>query len=158
MDKKSFLNQMHRQRAAWDTMLARLSPGQMDTPGVNGRWSVKDIIAHIAWYEQEMVTLLTTRTLAGSPWWNLPPAARNARIYDQNRERPLPDVLAESQSVYQALLDAVNALDENALHDAGAFANMPSDWTPWQIVADSSYDHYEAHLPDLRALIESKTD
>ena len=34
-------------RAAWETLLAQIGADRMMQPGVEGDWSVKDIIAHV---------------------------------------------------------------------------------------------------------------
>ena len=41
-------------RAVWEALLVSLQPRDYEQPGVAGEWSLKDIIAHIAWFENEM--------------------------------------------------------------------------------------------------------
>ena len=60
----------------------------MTTPGVVGKWSVKDLVAHITWSEREMVGVLAARALAGSDLWSLTNDERNEIVYQQNRDRP----------------------------------------------------------------------
>lgn len=28
--------------------------------------------------------------------------------------------------------------------------NMPQEWSPWQLLADNSFKHYEDHMPSIR--------
>lgn len=36
--------------------------------------------------------------------------------------------------------------------DATRFKDMPVQWQPWDVPAGNTFDHYEQHLPGLRAL------
>lgn len=141
-------------RAQWDEALAQIAPEGMETPGEAGAWSVKNLVAHIAWFEREMAELLRQRVLAGSDWWNLPSDERNARIYEENRQRPLADVLAEARHSYADLAAALEGASDADLNDAARFRAMPADWLPWKILAENSWEHREAHLPALHALLQ----
>jgi hypothetical protein len=48
MSKAQLLSMIRGARADWDTLLADIPEAWMTEPGVDGEWSVKDIIAHIA--------------------------------------------------------------------------------------------------------------
>jgi uncharacterized protein (TIGR03083 family) len=150
------LDALRRERAAWEALLAQVPPQRLAEPGVDGDWSVKDVVAHIAFFEWEMVRLLETRSLAGaSDLWGLPTDARNAAIYQQVRDRPLDAVLANSKQAYVRLLTAVGGLPDSALRDPTAFEGMPPDWVPLDIIAQNSTEHYAAHAQDIRAWLET---
>ena len=151
MTRAEFLDLLRTARAEWDALLAAVPEGRMTVPGVEGQWSVKDVIAHITWHEREMLGVLQARALVGSDLWDLPLHQRNATIYVQNRDRPLAEVLAESRTVYPQLLAAVGELADADLTDAGRFADMPGDWVPWQLLAENTYTHYRDHMPAIRA-------
>jgi hypothetical protein len=151
MTRAEFLDLLRTARAEWDALLAAVPEGRMTVPGVEGQWSVKDVIAHITWHEREMLGVLQARALVGSDLWDLPLHQRNATIYAQNRDRPLAEVLAESRTVYPQLLAAVGELADADLTDAGRFADMPGDWVPWQLLAENTYTHYRDHMPAIRA-------
>lgn len=151
MNKETFLEILQTTRAQWEALLKEIDEARMTQPGVEGEWSIKDIIAHIAWYEREMVGILQSRALDGSSLWVLPNAERNAAIFDQNRDRSLQDVLAEARRVYTELLEALQSLAEEDLIDPGRYRDMPADWVPWRVFADNTYDHYSAHIPTIRA-------
>ncbi len=65
MSKRTLLELVDTERAIWYRSVEHLEPHQMEVPSVCGDWSVKDIIAHIAWFEDEMVGMLRTRALEG---------------------------------------------------------------------------------------------
>ncbi|HYN87860.1 MAG TPA: DinB family protein [Ardenticatenaceae bacterium] len=152
MDKAKLLERLIDGRARWDEALAGIDESHLAEPGASGEMSIKDLIAHVTWYEHEMVGLLDQRALVGSELWGLSDAERNAAILAANRERPLGEVRAEAQRVFEQLVEAVRSLSDEELVDASKYRDMPADWVPWQLLADNSYEHYEHHMPDVEAL------
>jgi hypothetical protein len=151
MNVRQFQHTWRKDRAEWDRVLAEVKEEQMLEPGLPGGWSVKDVIAHVNWYEQEMVVLLETRELAGSELWGLPADERNIPIHEQNKDLILDEVLAESNRVFERLWELVSQLDDEVLTEASRFDQMPEDWEPWQVIAGNTYEHYQEHIPDIRA-------
>ena len=150
MEKETFLSTLHTSRSELDRALAQVDESRLEEPGVSGFMSVKDILAHITWFEKEMLAVLDQRTLAGSNWWDLPAGERNQHIFATNRDRPLAEVRASAQQVYALLLQALEGLEENELNDPSRFRNMPPDWIPYQLLAGNTYDHYDHHAADIR--------
>jgi uncharacterized protein (TIGR03083 family) len=154
MTKLRFLELLLAERERWDAVLALVGPARMTQPGLPGGWTIKDTVAHVAWFEREMVGMLRERALAGSDLWQFPPDERNAAIHAENRDRMLDEVLASERETYRQLLDAIKRLTDEELLDPGYFLGMPVEWTPWQVLADNCFAHYQAHLPDIRAWLE----
>ena len=151
MNKKEFLEALRTERNRWEAVLAEVSEARMTEPGVAGEWSVKDIIAHVTWFEREMRDMVRARALAGSDLWDLPQGQRNATLFEANRARPLEEVLTEARAVFDQLWESLKTLTDEDLNDAGRFADMPADWIPWQIIADNSFEHYPHHISDIHA-------
>lgn len=156
MNKAIFLEMLQTGRAQWEALLAKVDQARVTEPGIEGEWSLKDILAHVAWYEREMVGILQTRALVGSSLWVLPNVERNAAIFDQNCNRSLPEVLAEAQHVYFELLHTAQSLADDDLIDPSRYRDMPADWVPWKVFADNSYEHYAAHIPAIRAWLDAQ--
>jgi hypothetical protein len=154
MSKATFLETLRSKRAEWEALLAEAGEARMTQPGPAGAWSLKDIIAHVTWSEREMVGVLQARTLVGSDLWNVSQTERNAAVYIQNRDRALPDVLAEAREVHTQLLAGLEALSDEDLNDARRFQQMPDAWVPWQLFAGNMYGHYDEHIPSIRAWLE----
>ena len=150
MNKKTFLETMKFSRSDLEATLALIDESQMTQPGAIGEMSIKDVIAHITWFEREMVGVLEQRALLGSDLWNLPTDERNAAILQQNWDRSLPDIRQEAQQVFQQLVEAVETLDEDELNNPSRFSEMPADWIPCQVLAGNTFEHYEHHALDLR--------
>ena len=150
MEKGEFLYLLKNARQAWEKFLAQIPAEQYDLPGETGAWAVKDVVAHITWYDQEMVDLLISHTLAGSDWWNLALDERNRLIYEQNHCRPLQEILAQNRQAYAELWQLAQQLDENDLNDPTRFKDMPLEWRPWEVIASNTYEHYLDHIPPAR--------
>jgi hypothetical protein len=151
MTSATFLDSLRSGRAEWDALLEEIGADRMTQPGVEGEWSIKDIIAHVTWHERQMVGVLQARALVGSDLWNLPLDERNAAIFEQNRDRPLNEVLEESRQVYPQLLELAESLSDEELNDPRRFPGMPDEWVPWGLVADNTFTHYPDHIASIRA-------
>lgn len=154
--KDDFLKTLHQAWVEWESLLDRVGEPDMIHFGIAGDWSVKDIICHITWFEQEMVGLLQARALLGSDLWNLTQGQRNRIIFEQNTNRSLEDVLAEARLVHQELSLALQSLSDEDLNDPRQFKNMPADWSPGKLIAENSFEHYQAHAPAIQNWLKQK--
>lgn len=151
MTKAEFLAHYRKARMEWDDILSQIDPSRMTEPGVDGDYSIKDIIAHVTWYERDSIGVVRTKVFSGSPYWDLPTQdERNAAIYNDIRNIPTTDVLTQSKEVYQQLYAAFDTLTDEDLNNASHFKEMPSEWVPAEVFASNTYEHYEQHLPILR--------
>ena len=137
------------ERNNWLALIEQIDQNKMYLPGVSGEWSLKDVIAHITWHENEMVGMIKSHTLQGSDLWNLITDERNAIIHEENREKSLEQVLDESNQTYQQLIELLPTLSEEDLTNPENFTGMPPDWHPWTIIADNTYEHYQNHIADV---------
>jgi uncharacterized damage-inducible protein DinB len=162
LSKTQLLAELRAARAEWDALLAEIPRERMEQSGVEGKWSVKDIIAHVTWSEREMVSVLQKRALVGADprsdeLWRLSNDERNAVVVAQHRQRTLDDVLQDAQRTYEALLAAIQSLSDEDLNDARRFKDMPADWQPWRVLAGNSYIHYPDHARSIRAWLQRGT-
>jgi len=153
MDKTTFMNTLQETRAQWEELLAQVEEERMQRPGATGKWSVKDVIAHVMDGERELVQIMHTHVVTGSELWNLSDDERNEIVYQQNRERPLHEIMSEEQQAYANLLAAAQTLSDDDLNDPHHFQQMPEEWVPWRIFAGNSFKHYQDHMPALRAWV-----
>jgi hypothetical protein len=125
----------------------------MSEPGVVGEWSFKDLIAHVTWSERQMVGMLRARALVGSELWQLSQDERNAAIF-KNRHHPLDEVREDAREVFAHLLEELEGLIEEEVHDSGRFPGMPAELPPWRIIAGNTFWHCREHTGDIRAWLE----
>lgn len=128
-------------------LIGSLSEEQLTTPGVNGSWSVKDNLAHLTvWqnYMQERLRAAHAGSEPPTPFSQFSSEDEiNEYVYQQNKDRPLADVLADFTTSYQSLLALVEATPEEVL-------TSPFPWNKggnpsWEFVAGNTYGHYEEH-------------
>ena len=158
MKKTEFLDNLQFEHGAWDTLLASVVKDKMTEAIQPGGWSLKDIIAHIAWHENEMINLIEGEALVGSKWWEQPTDERNNLIYQEYKDRPLSEVLELAQAAFQGFLNAFESLPEAALNDPSLFKDMPGDWVPWELIASNSYQHYRQHIPEIEEWLAEMDD
>jgi uncharacterized damage-inducible protein DinB len=150
MDKTMFISTLKKAREEWEALLAQVGEEQMLQPGAAGKWSVKDVIAHLSDGEREIVPVMRTHVLAGSELWNLSDDERNEIVYLQNRDRSLHEIMNEEQQVYNDLLAAAQTLSDEDLNDSHRYKQMPEEWVPWQLYAGNTFKHYHDHMPSIR--------
>jgi hypothetical protein len=148
---------LQAERSRWNALLAQIGSERMDISGVEGEWSVKQIVAHLTWYEQAVVEgaqqALSTGTFTRRRPEGVGLDEMNAQIAEQSRARPAGEVLAEADTVFGQLLALIEVCPEAMLNDP-QLLGLPEDMVPWMGVANNSYAHYRKHEPALRAWLE----
>jgi hypothetical protein len=133
----------------------------MDQPGVNGDWSMKDIVAHLTGWQPRLIARLQAAQ-RGEPEPPPPWPARlqtedeiNAWIYESNHGRSVHEVLAESHQVFQQLLAVIEGLPDEVrieqVHHQGRVYLLV--WLgDERFPAGEFFDHFhDDHEPDVRA-------
>src|SRR3954463_13662701 len=111
--KADMMESVRAHREKWDALLEEVGEEKMLEPGVMGSWTFKDVAAHMTvWRDRTTVARLEAglndSPLEPAPW---PPEldedvdadieAINQWIYEQNRGRPLSDVLADASESWR---------------------------------------------------------
>jgi hypothetical protein len=156
MTKARLLALIRSERKSLDAELADLDGDQMTKPGVEGRWSIKDLMAHITAWEQRMIEWLK-QALRGEVPKQLPTSITwedldrlNAETFRENRDRPLDEVLAESDRSYRQVLRTVEMMPEKALIQPDYYV-WRGGKPLWEIVAANTFWHYQEHREAIRA-------
>ena len=150
MDKTQFMKSLKETRAEWEALLTQIGEARMQQSGATGKWSVKDVIAHITWGEREITPVMRSHVLAGSELWELSDYERNEIVYQRNRDRSLHEIMSDERQAYANLIEAAQTLSDEDLNDSRRYKHMPQDWIPWQLFAGNSFDHYLDHMTSLR--------
>ncbi|HEY3290985.1 MAG TPA: ClbS/DfsB family four-helix bundle protein [Anaerolineae bacterium] len=151
-----FISKIEQEYANLTRLLERVPLSDYSVVDIAGHWTLKDIIGHITWFEREMIGVITTRVFSGSDWWLLPQNERNARIYEQNRDRQPSEVLADAQQTHLAFMQCVLSLDDDDLINPQKFKSMPPEWIPWDVMAGNSFRHYRDHANDIEAWLKQR--
>jgi hypothetical protein len=149
MDKAKLLDEMRTKYAALEDILAPLDETQMTTEGVNGDWSIKDVLAHITAWQHRLLVWLHAATQNEEPAISGLDSDEamdrlNEQFYKENKSRPLDDVLTDFRTTYMQIVDEVQVLNEEDLTDPHRFTWMKGN-PLWYIIAGNTYEHYQQH-------------
>jgi hypothetical protein len=159
MTKAKLLETVAARRAEWDAALAEVPQALMTEPGVAGHWSVKDIVAHINYFERWIADRMhevlrgQSYTPTEMDWMDF--EQQNRIIYEQNRDRPLDDILTESRTNFRRLIEGVEAHSEAFLIEPQQFEGSPRPIVVWQILQGDVYDHYAEHIASIQDWLAS---
>jgi hypothetical protein len=126
---------------AWRALLEALDgipDDRLEELGAIGEWSLKDLFGHIAFWDEWAISELD-RVLAGEPAEERDWQAMNEADAARRRDRTLPEQRADMHQAHAALLERlaeIAGLEAAAIDDA---------------IKGATYEHYEEHIPDIRA-------
>ena len=127
-------------------------------PGPQSDWSVKDLIAHLSYWPQSIV-----RDVRAALKGETPPSIANptpvdevnARVFSENRDRPLAAVQTDFHAAAEQVIELARSLSEDDLNNPSRF--------PWlngeplaERLAGETYEHFAEHLAELRAWKETQ--
>ena len=149
MNKAELLAHIRSGRAQFESTLASFGDDQLLAPGLHGGWSIKDLIAHIGFWEQRTAKRFSALLRGVNPPTEpLTLDELNAQVYAQNQHKPLAEVRFAEQAAYEQLYLLVESALDDDLFDPQRFA-----WTEGKPFADwienNTYGHYEEHRADL---------
>lgn len=114
--KAELLAQMRALYATLDAATEPILPAQMEVPGVNGAWSVKDELAHLTFWHRNLLARLHGIGTSQPPGDTaIDDDTWNRRCFAANRNRAASDVLADLWRAQQAILDALETLPEETV-------------------------------------------
>lgn len=128
MTRAALLERIASERRSLEALLAGLSSAQMTAPGVIGRWSAKDILAHLAaweellcgWYQVGLRGETPDLPAPGFTWRTID--ALNEQIYQQHRDQTLAEVQAWFGEAHQQFLAVVGGIPEADLFSRPCYA------------------------------------
>ncbi|MCC6569273.1 MAG: ClbS/DfsB family four-helix bundle protein [Anaerolineales bacterium] len=161
--KKQFIDKLMRERDKFELTLNRVGYSRrMTLKGVTGKWSIKDILAHILAYElyiadrmneilheQEYVPCKTQSALDafldehgypdfGSPL--LDDDAPNAWVVEKYKNVSLEDVVAQEIQAFASIVTMLEKMPQKLIDGHNLFDR----------IANNTYKHYREHLRDIR--------
>ena len=155
MNKSVLMDWLRKEYQHWEAFLDEIGQARMDQPGVNGAWSMKDMVGHLTGWNRWLVTRMQAaqrgETNPLPPW----PADLtgeddiNAWIYRSNHNQPVQAVLGESRQVFEQLFGVVEGLpDDVMIQPEFHLVRLGEENFP----AGEFFDHFhDAHESDVRA-------
>ncbi len=148
MDRFELLSEIRSGRKNLKRALEQVDRAAWETPAMDGGWSVKDMLSHLAFWESR--TLLVYRAIKN----NREPTPSfkdrnideiNAEVFNERKAWPLVKVIQEEEQAYQALLELVESAPDEDLFGPYRFAW--TDSTPfYEWIDGNSYSHFAEHI------------
>jgi hypothetical protein len=145
MNRPQLLKQLDTAWTAFKESYAGLSDSQLTEPGVTGDWSVKDMIAHVTWWEEEALKHLPLIIKGGRPprysiqYGGID--AFNAQMTEQKRGLSLADVLRQLDATHHRLIAYVHSAPEEQFTRETRFRRR---------LRLDTYSHYPKHAQVIR--------
>ena len=153
MDRQKLLQQLDKAWTVFKESYAGLPDSQLMEPGVTGNWSVKDIIAHVTWWEEEALTHLPLIIKGGRPprysatYGGI--NAFNALMTEQKQSLSLLDVLQQQEETHRRLITYIQSLPEEQL---------TTETRVRRRLRLDTYNHYPKHAKAIRAWREQSDE
>jgi hypothetical protein len=135
--KASLLRLMQTEHTQLEELINTLSEEKLSRPCVSGTWSVKDVLAHLTWWEQDMISEIMHGVeldpgLGGQPWST---ERANALMVEAKRDTPLAEMLAAFHDSYRQVLQMVQGLPEVDLANDEIYTHL----------VNNTGNHYAEH-------------
>ncbi|MCY4466748.1 MAG: ClbS/DfsB family four-helix bundle protein [Chloroflexi bacterium] len=149
MTAEDLLARARTERADLAALWQGLNHEQMTRrPGPQPGWSVKDLIAHITWWEQTAANWVS-RALTGEMLTRTEsPDELNARIFADNRDLPLETVLEMFEASWKPLEELLLRLTDEEINDVEVcnIRDMPLLY----FLVGNTFAHYADHVDQLQ--------
>ncbi|MFX1515523.1 MAG: DinB family protein [Promethearchaeota archaeon] len=160
--KVEILSLIIEERKKLEGVIQKLSHEQLIQPGVHGAWSIKDIIVHIAVWEERGTEWIKSFAkgikphipLEGYTWKDY--RKLNQQTYEENRNRPWEEVLAYSQETYRKLINTIEEFPETNLDLSFSFESFRLKTVSGRDVIHFRYLHYQSHLEKISLWMKSQ--
>lgn len=116
MNKTQLITRLEKTWREFNESFAGLSDGEMLQPGVTEGWSVKDIISHVSWWEEETLNHLPEIAQGIRPqrysvlFGGID--AFNAMKTEEWRRLTLAEVLTKAADIHRELVDYLQGVPE----------------------------------------------
>lgn len=133
-------NAVERVEASWAELMAAiegLPERRMSAPGVAGGWSVKDVLAHVAYWEGRAIGSVE-RALAGEPEPSVSDASVETINHGVYQER--------ADWTVELSLDELHGTHERFMAALRQHPNIDPD-----VIGGDTFEHFDEHAADIRA-------
>ena len=146
MDREQLLTKLDKEWRTFRGSYAGLSDSQLTTPGVTGKWSVRDILAHVSTWEEEALKSLPLVLSGGKlPTYRAQYGGIdgfNAQMTEKKRALSLADVLKQLDETHQRLVDYLHGVPEEQFTRETRFRHR---------LRLDTYSHYPKHAVAIQA-------
>lgn len=143
--KAGLIELLGRAQSDQRALLAGMSDDERAVEGTADRWSIKDVVLHIAFWKGSSLERLSAAVRGETPAEQDHFEQVNARVFEQWRDRPWQAVIDESERIFEALVSQVREFDSEALADSNRYA-WQNGRSLLRSVTGNGFWHPEAHI------------
>jgi hypothetical protein len=147
-----------------DALFAQLSPAQMGQPATigGGNWSAKDLMGHIARWNEIAMDALESWRAGEVPWiegqWSGGADKVNADNYAASRDDSVERARSRLRRSHKALLGAITDMSNEEWHSKAPYVTGRRQWLGILLggitgAPKRAFGHAFAHLSDLEAYV-----
>jgi hypothetical protein len=154
-------------QAAVDALTARLSDDDIERRATlgGGEWSVKDLLGHLTSWEEYAVEAIEAHRAGRVSWigaTQLDVDRINAQAVEAKTERPLTDIIRESEATHARLVALIGEMPDDewtaptmSTDESGATESLGAALGAITAGPTGPFRHANAHLADLEAVVEA---
>ena len=152
MDRLQLLKRLDKAWQAFTESYTGLSDAELLEPGVMGDWSVRDLIAHVTWWEEEALTHLPVILDGRQParysdtYGGID--AFNAQTTELKRNLSLAEVLRQQDDTHRRLIAFIEGVPEDQFIRETRFRHR---------LRLDTYSHYPQHAEAIRQWREQRS-
>ena len=132
-------------RKLWDLTIDSIIAMKAENDPVSQKWFLKDVIAHVSWYDKELLDALETRSIVESEFWNMDVEARNEFIFANTQDQTFPDLLKQSKTTFDKLLKTIETISDEDLNSDIYVKRKEGTRIIHDFIGGITYWHYEEH-------------
>lgn len=147
-----------------DALVARLTEEQLSTPNTigGGEWSAKDLLSHVARWNEIAVEALMAWRAGRKPWiedvWDGGVDRLNAENFEVSRALSPDQARDRVRRSHDALVGAIRAMDNHEWHSETPYPAERRRWLGMMLgsvtgAPKQPFGHAFAHLPDLERCV-----
>ena len=159
MNKMELFDALETSREGFLELIDDLRDDAFEEPGVNGAWSLKDVLAHLTRWEAELVKLLWQVSQGQVPtsahFSGIGIDKLNDKWYSEMQARRLEMVLEDYHSVRNQTMRRLENFTDQDLNDLKRYRWLGGR-PLWAWVASDSYEHENEHSIQIMAWKEKR--
>jgi hypothetical protein len=150
MSKGELIAELDREWAQIERRCFGMSSDEMIVCVSEGDWSAKDILAHLSAWEKYLLDRLGYLMTGQRPLYPVMTTMEdvddfNARVYQENKDRPLTSIVIEFRNLYSGVMTVLEALDQELLYHPYDY-DWPEDGINLlQLIRANTCDHFHEH-------------
>ena len=155
--KDTLIARIQTAREAFDATLARVPEKEMQIPVLHDGWLVKDMLAHLGYWEERAVQRFKTLRAGETPAPVTDLDELNEQALVEGRMHSVEVVRRRELEAYVQLLNMVREASPDELFTPSYFAGAPQNaFVDW--IAGNTWEHYDEHLPEVVAWLDAEKD